>query len=94
MHHIRLGERKRAPHKAAHPLAQNVVETLDMTGLTLAFVGRSMTLCGQDLRVSVPEIRVEHSFLIGLGHTGPEQSASLVAAITNSIGHDLTGSAT
>ncbi len=32
-----LGERERPANKAAQPLAQNVVEPLDVAGLTVAF---------------------------------------------------------
>lgn len=92
VHRVRLGERQRAPHKTAQPLAQNIVETFDMTSLPIAFACRPMLLGGKHLRVRLPEVRVQNSPLVPLRDALPQKAARLLASVPNSVGHNLARS--
>ena len=53
-----FGERQRFAHQTTNPLAQRVVQALDMIRLTTLLADRSMSFGRQDRSVSVPEIAV------------------------------------
>ena len=106
VHLIALRERKRAPHKPRHPLAQNAVEALDVAGLPCALTRRLMLSFGQNLGIRRPKIGVQQAALIRGRYALPQQAALIrgryalpqqaasgFAAVANRIGHDLAGSA-
>ncbi len=56
MHHVVLRERKRPTHQASQPLAQDIVEALNVAGLPLALTRRLVLLLGQYLGISCPKV--------------------------------------
>ena len=89
VHRIGLGEGQRAPHEPRHPLAQDVVEALDVAGLALAFARRPVLLLGQHFCVGRPEVRVEQARPVGLRDALPEQAAGGFAPTADDVGDDL-----
>ena len=61
MHQVALGERERPADKPPQPLAQDVVEPLDVAGLAVAFARCSVPLGRQHKRIRRPEICVQNT---------------------------------
>ncbi len=88
---IALRERERLPHKLPQPLAQNVVEALEVTRLAITFTYGFVLLVRQHHLVGVSKAAVQHAPLVELGDALPKQATNFFAATANGIGHDLAG---
>ena len=75
VHHITLRERERPTHQASQPLAQHIVEALNVASLARAFACRPMLLLRQHLGISRPEVREKQTTLVR-GRDALPQSAA------------------
>lgn len=89
MHLLGLAERERLAHEPRQPLAQGIVEALDVVGLPAAFAYRNVLRFGNNLLVSVPEVRERHGTAQKWRHLLPEQAAGRFAAVSNRKSDDL-----
>ena len=92
VHRVRFGKRERLANKPPDPLAQRIVPPLDMVGLPALFADRVMLLIRNDLLISVPEVRINRSPLVGRRDARPQQMARGLAAVADSRGDNLAGS--
>ena len=93
MHLVALGIRKRLSHEPRQPLAQNVVEPLNMTRLPRAFARRTVLGRRQHLGIRLPEVRIQHALLVRRRNATPQQTARSLTTPADGIRDDLARSA-
>src|SRR5215470_2779550 len=89
MHQQRLRERKGLPNKACQALAQRIVKSFHMGGLSRLLPDCSMLFGRNNTLICHPEIRIADTTPIGRWYRTPELSAGRLALITQDECHDL-----
>jgi hypothetical protein len=90
MHQQRLRERKRLPNKACQALAQRIVKSFHMGGLSRLLPDCSMLLGRNHAVICRPEICIADTTPIAGWYRTPELSAGRRAPITQDECHDLS----
>lgn len=89
MHGVVLGERQGFAHETAQSLAQGIVPTLDMIGLSTVFSHGSMLLFGDHVGVRLPEIGIAMGLTVAVGNSFPQRPARRLRTVSNEIRHHL-----
>ena len=92
-HIFSLGEGKRFPYQTADTLAQSVVQSLNVIGLTSLFAAHRMRLFRQAV-VGCPEVAKTQTAEILIWQFSPHRFAAFHTAIANKKGENLFCSAT
>jgi hypothetical protein len=71
VHALRLGEGQGLSHKSSQPLADGVVEALDVSGETAVLANRLMLRFRNHGLISIPEIAEHDALPVKLGDVAP-----------------------
>jgi hypothetical protein len=93
---IRFGKRERFAYETSKPLAQCVVKALNVSGFARLLANRMVTSAekSKDLIVSFPEITEGGTVAIVAWTPGPETPATLLTAVTDEKGDNLSSAPT
>ncbi len=83
VHLIVLGKRQRSPDETPQPLPQNVVEPLNVAGLSSPFARGLMLVSGHYIGIDRPEIRVTEAALVSCWDAFPQKAASRFAPVAS-----------
>ena len=90
---LRFRERERFAHIARIPLAERIVPTFHMIGLTFCLANTVMGLLRKDPLIGVPKIAETLARLVGIWNLCPQLAASCFAAVTDDKGNNLARAA-
>lgn len=93
VHQLRLAERERLSHEPRQALPERGVEPLDVAGLAAAIVTGDVLTLRHHLLARLPKVRERQHMTQPARDTLPEQAASLVATVADSVGNDLAHAA-
>ena len=88
-----LRERERFAHHAPDPLAQGVVPSLHVRGLTGLLAHALVASVGKDVGVGLPTVTEGAAATVALGYSAPKRPAGRLAPVAVDEGHDLPGAA-
>ena len=91
---IRLGERERLAHVASIGLAQRVVPAFHMARFPTGFIHAPVPPAGKHVAIGLPEVPKTSTALIRRGNALPQYATSLLTAISNRKGDNLSGAPT
>ncbi len=93
---IGLGEREGLTNKACEALPQGVVPALDMRGLPGLLAHGVVVACQgtKDLLLCLPEVTEGRAVAVRGGNPTPQAPTTLLAAVTDEVGHHLPRAAT
>lgn len=94
MSRIGLGKGQGFANKACQALTQGIEPTLDMTGLTSVLAHRLMAVTRENPLVGIPKITERGTTLVGQRDALPQLQATGLAAISDEVSHNLSGTTT